>query len=259
MNDNNVKLGKRIADLRKKMNLSQQRLAARIGLSRTALSQMERGERKISAEELRRLSDVMKLSVDVLFDESMEPTVILEKKKTTGKKPSIRINVPIENAQKFKEVLIYILNMVGAKPNIGETVLYKLLYFIDFDYYEKFEEQLIGAKYIKNKFGPTPVEFKKIVDKMIKDGEIDRIEIDYYHYKQKKYLPRRKADLRALNAQELVLINDVLRRLSDMSADQISDYSHKDVPWLAADSNRIIEYETVFYRTKEYSQRGEDG
>ena len=44
------------------------------------------------------------------------------------------------------------------------TVLYKLLYFIDFDYYEKFEEQLVGATYIKNHFGPTPVEFKKIVD-----------------------------------------------------------------------------------------------
>ena len=54
----------------------------------------------------------------------------------------MRINVPQKNFQKFKEVLIYILNSVGAKPNIGETVIYKLLYFIDFDYYEKHEEQL---------------------------------------------------------------------------------------------------------------------
>ena len=46
------------------------------------------------------------------------------------------------------------------------TVLYKLLYFIDFDYYEKFEDQLVGATYIKNHFGPTPVEFKKIVDSL---------------------------------------------------------------------------------------------
>jgi len=30
------------------------------------------------------------------------------------------------------------------------TVLYKILYFIDFDYYEKYEEQLMGALYIKN-------------------------------------------------------------------------------------------------------------
>ena len=62
--------------------------------------------------------------------------------------------------KKFKEVLLYILEKVGSKPNVGMTVLYKLLYFIDFDYYEKFEEQLLGATYIKNHF-TNPVEFKK--------------------------------------------------------------------------------------------------
>jgi len=67
----------------------------------------------------------------------------------------MRIIISQANVKKFKEVFLYILEKVGARPNIGETALYKLLYFIDFDYYEKFEEQLIGAKYIKNHFGPN--------------------------------------------------------------------------------------------------------
>ncbi len=46
---------------------------------------------------------------------------------------------------KFKEVLLYILGKVGSLPNVGETVIYKLLYFIDFDYFEMYEEQLIGS------------------------------------------------------------------------------------------------------------------
>ena len=74
------------------------------------------------------------------------------------------------DVKKFKEVLLYILNKVGAKPNIGETALYKLLYFIDFDFYEKYETQLTGAKYIKNYYGPTPIEFEKIVEGMEKRG-----------------------------------------------------------------------------------------
>jgi len=45
-----------------------------------------------------------------------------------------------DEIEKFKEVLLYILGKVGSKPNIGQTVLYKLLYFIDFNYYEKYEE-----------------------------------------------------------------------------------------------------------------------
>ena len=88
--------------------------------------------------------------------------VSLQEKSEKKKEREIRIDVPQKNLKKFKEVLLYILEKVGSKSNVGMTVLYKLLYFIDFDYYEKFEEQLIGATYIKNHFGPTPVEFKKL-------------------------------------------------------------------------------------------------
>ncbi|QQS18171.1 hypothetical protein IPL68_06065 [Candidatus Saccharibacteria bacterium] len=49
---------------------------------------------------------------------------------------------PQTNPEKLREVLLYVLGKVGAKPNVGETVLYKLLYFIDFDYYEKLANPL---------------------------------------------------------------------------------------------------------------------
>lgn len=53
---------------------------------------------------------------------------------TIPKETEIRIDIPQKNLDKFKEVLLYILNKVGANPNIGQTVIYKLLYFIDFNY-----------------------------------------------------------------------------------------------------------------------------
>jgi len=68
-----------------------------------------------------------------------------------------------KNPDKFKQVLLYVLDKVGGKPNVGETVLHKLLYFIDFDYYERFEETLMGATYIKNHHGPTCVELESIL------------------------------------------------------------------------------------------------
>ena len=170
-------------------------------------------------------------------------------------KPQIRINVPAKNLEKFKEILLYILAKVGSKPNIGETVIYKLLYFIDFDYYEKYEEQLIGATYIKNKHGPTPIEFKKIVDKMIKDKEIEKIKSTYFSFPQTKYFPLRKPDLSELKANEMELIEQVLCKLSDMNAIQISEYSRNDVPWLTTENEKEIEYESVFYRTAPYSVR----
>ncbi len=251
-----IKLGQKIKNLREQHGISQQKLARLLGIPRPAISQIESGDRKISTDELIRLSEIFNLSINVLLDMEKEHEVILKETRKRKKiKPQIRINVPQRNLDKFKEILIYILNKVGSKPNIGETVIYKLLYFIDFDFYEKYEEQLIGATYIKNNYGPTPVEFKKITNKMMRDEEIIRVESNYFDYPQTKYLPLRKPDLSKLKATEIELIDDVLNRFSDMNANWISEYSHKDVPWLTTEDGKVIEYESVFYRTIPYSAR----
>lgn len=253
------KLGENIKILRKQHGITQQKLADLLGLSRPTVSQIETGERKLSADELIKLADIFNISVEYLLGLKREPKIIIKK---TGRKEKpkyqVRINVPQKNIKKFKEVLLYILNKVGSKPNIGETVLYKILYFIDFDFYEKYEEQLIGATYIKNNYGPTPVEFRKIAEKMIDDGEIIKVESTYFEYPQTKYLPVRKADLTKFKANEIELIDNILYRLSGMNASQISEYSHNDVPWLTTENQGIIEYESVFYRTRSYSVREYD-
>jgi transcriptional regulator with XRE-family HTH domain len=251
-----ISIGKRIKDLREGLGMSQQKLADMLDVARPTISQIESGDRKVCADEIVKLSQVFNISTDMLLDMKKSPEVALEEAtKEPEQKPSLRINVPQKNLKKFREVLLYILNKAGSKPNIGETVVYKLLYFIDFDHYEKYEDQLIGATYIKNNYGPTPVEFAKIVKRMIDDKEIEKVESRYYDYPQTKYLPLRNPDLSVLNANELKTIEDVLNKLSEMNATQISEYSHGDVPWLTTEDGAKIEYEAVFYRTPSYSVR----
>ncbi|HAK61483.1 MAG TPA: XRE family transcriptional regulator [Nitrospiraceae bacterium] len=250
------KIGHRIKALREKAGMSQEALARSMKLPRPAISQIESGARKIATDELIKFSQVFHVSVDDLLNPGKEPEVSLQVgKRQKEAKPQMRISVPQNNLQKFKEVLLYVLNKVGAKENIGETVIYKLLYFIDFDFYEKYEEQVIGATYIKNTYGPTPVEFVKIVEKMIEDEEIEKIKSEYFNFPQTKYLPRRKPDLAQLKANEVDVIDDVLNRLSEMNASQISAYSHNDVPWMTTEDGEAIDYESVFYRTPPYSVR----
>jgi len=249
-------LGVKIKKIREKIGLSQEALAKKLRISRVAISQIETGNRKISAEELVKLAKTFNIPTDVLLDVKKDIEVIFEKAvKKSGKKQEIRISVPQRNLQKFKEILIYILEKVGSKPNIGETVLYKLLYFIDFNFYEKYEEQLIGATYIKNHYGPTPKEFKKVVKEMEGKKELVKVMDNYFQYPQTKYLPLRKPDLTQFKAHEKEIIDDVLNNLSNMNASEISEYSHNDVPWQTTEEGEIIEYEAVFYRTLPYSVR----
>lgn len=250
-------IGQRIRFLRNREDMSQEALAEKLGISRPAVSEIEKGSRRVTSDELIRLSKVFHVSVDYLLGLAKEPKVVLEKAPAKSKKETqdIRISVPQQNVKKLKEVLLYVLSKVGAKPNVGETVIYKLLYFIDFDFYEKYEEQLIGATYIKNNFGPTPIEFKKVVDQMIEDKELARVQRPYFEYHQKKYLPLRDPDLSNLSGREIELIDDVLRRLSDKTAKQISAYSHDDLPFQVTEDGEVIDYESVFYRNPAYSVR----
>lgn len=252
-------IGKTIKSLREKSGITQEELAKILGVSRPAVTDIEQGRRRVSSEELVHLAKALRVSADQILGLHPTPEILVEPKKKRRSpakaRPDIRISVPQRNVEKFKEVLLYVLGCVGAKPNIGETVVYKLLYFIDFDYYEKYEEQLIGATYQRNHFGPTPMEFGALVQTMIDEKEIARIQKPYFSFQQKKYLPLREPDLSKLTGRELDVVNDVLRRLSDMGARQISEYSHKDVPWLTTGDGEVIPYEAVFYRTPEYSVR----
>ena len=250
-----VEIGRRIKELRERAEVSQQRLAGMLGVSRPTITQIEKGKRKVSSDELAKLAQIFNLSVEGLLCSEEELEVVLVEAGGEKKPESqLRISVPRRNLEKFREVLLYILNRVGARPNVGETVIYKLLYFIDFDFYEKYEEQLIGATYIKNHYGPTPVEFKKIVDAML-DKDIVKVRNSYFDYPQTKYLPLRKADLSMMRASEIEIIDSVLNRLADMNAAQISEYSHNDVPWLTTGDGEVIENASVFYWKFPYSVR----
>lgn len=252
----------RLAILRKKHGYSQGFVAQQLSMSRPTYIAIERGERSVTLPEAEILAKLLDLSFEEFATGKLiaKPEVVIEKtkkQKARNDKPEMRISIPQEKVEKFKQVLLYVLQKVGGKPNIGQTVLYKLLYFIDFDYYEKFEEQLMGAKYMRNTHGPTPVLFGKIVEELKKKGAIEAIKSKFYKYDQTKYLinPEWKSDLSALSAQELAHIDWELDRLSDYTATKISDLSHKDTPWLVAKEKEILDYEFVFYRPEETSVR----
>lgn len=236
-----------IQNKRKISGISQIEMAKSLGISRPTYVKIEQGVAKPTEQQKAILSRLLDVSQDTFEKNAVET------KKISG---SVELReMPKENVAKFKEVLLYILSKVGSRPNIGQTVLYKLLYFIDFDYYEKFEEQLIGATYIKNTYGPTPVSFAKVVKQMEREGKLVEVKSKYFDLNQTKYIPVTEADVSSLSGQELKHIDDVLERLAHFSARQLSELSHKDTPWRVANDKEVLDYEYVFYRPEETSVR----
>lgn len=246
-----------LKNLRESHSFSQEELAAKLEVSRQTYIKYESGAIEMPLEVIRKAARIFDVSYDCLIDNELpsEPEYDIQKSESVPEKTDIRISIPENNIEKFKQVFLYILTKVGAKPNVGQTVLYKLLYFIDFDFYEMYEKQLMGLSYIKNNFGPTPVDFAKLIKQMEKDGQIEELKTKYFQHDMTKYLPLVEPNLDLLSARELDFIDSVLEKHSSKTATELSNFSHKDIPWIGAKDREVLDYESVFYRTPETSVR----
>lgn len=256
----NKELGNRIMTIRKAKNLSQQELATLIGISRPSLAQIELGNRKIAIIELMNLSLNLRFSIDKILSKDFEfnEDEIEFNEKRPRSEEEERISISDLKIPKFRNILLYILEKCAGKANVGETVLYKLLYFSDFNYYEIYEDHLTGARYKKLPYGPVPQKINSVLDKMIEIGELQRIKTEFHGYPQTRYIPLTKPDLTGIKASEIEVIDHVINQLSDYYATAISDYSHKDIPWMATEDGKYIDYELAFYREQPYSVRNYD-
>jgi len=251
-----LELGRRLAASRKVKGLSQEELAIEVGLSRSSLAQIELGNRGVDALELQVFARVLGFSLDAIMAAEFEPLFL------TVEEPEIaelyvpeRIAKPVFQLEKFKNVLLYFLEHCAGKPNVGEAVLYRLLYFADFNYYEIYEEQLTGASYRKLPFGPVPQKMDAVLHQMMTDGLVERIKTIYHGFPQTRYLPLVKADLSQLKASEKQVMDGVIQQMSDWSAKTISDYLHHDLPWEVTEEGKEIQYELALYREIPYSVR----
>ncbi len=240
---------KNIKQLRKRAGLSQQEVADNIKVARLTYNKLENGERQPKLDELQALSQYYEVGVDQLINGLVEEEKVDYQRLKTQNDIIPREIDPKVNPEKLRQVLLYILNQVGGKPNVGETVLYKLLYFIDMDYYEKFGRSITGLTYIHNTYGPTPKnDFRALVKDMKNHNELDIIENNFFNNTQKKYLAQSEPNLTILNGQEINHIDEVLNRLSDKNARELSQLSHLDTPWLATAPNQPIDYQLAMYR-----------
>ena len=244
----------RIKQLRADANLSQQDVADAIGVARATYASLETGKQSPRLDEITNLARYYELStvelISVAESTVNEPAVEYSRPSEEVLDIEPRDIDPRISPEKLREVLLYVLGKVGAKPNVGETVLYKLLYFIDMDYYEKYGKSITGLTYIHNTYGPSPVgDFKAVVEDMQRHNELDIVETKFFNNTQKKYLPHTTSELKELSAREIKHIDEELIRLGDKTARELSDLSHKDTPWISTPQGKAIDYRDVFYRT----------
>jgi transcriptional regulator with XRE-family HTH domain len=230
---------KTIKQLRKDLWLSQQQVADHLQINRVSYSLSENWKREWKPEELEKLSDILQIP---------EHSLLWDTYTTNTEFNEIR----------FENLLLYILSQVGIKPTVWKTVLYKLLYFIDFDYYEKYGEKYTGVEYIRLPRWPAPYGFDFIIQQMKTDDKILIADQNYRWYSQKKYYPNQIVTSDTFDNKILPIIEYVLANYSDLNASEISQVSHDDIPRIKTDPMQIIDYDLAWERQYPFSIRARE-
>lgn len=229
----------KIKQFREFNDLNQEQLAEQLGVSRPTLTLIESDKRSLKAQELAKLADIFGTTMESITSNKTDPSSIAPEQKS-----------------RFKQLIIYILSRVWSKYNVGKTVLYKLLYFAEFDYYELTGEHISWYPFIKLPQWPAPLDFDFLVQEMKRKNEILTVTAKYKKYHQQRFIPNIPSDLEdALSSDQLSVIDEVLERYSDYNAHDISEESHRDKPRQLVNNMDVIGYDLVKFREYPHSPR----
>jgi len=218
-----------IIKLRKAAKLSQEELAKKLDVSRPTLVSIEKGERDLTLSELKRLSEVFDIPIEIILDEELTITQKVESKGFSEKS--------------FKKFLNLILQCIkyGADDKDGKitkTKLAKLVYLCDFASYYKFLNPISGFEYRRLEQGPVAIEFFDIID----SDESVRVECNG---RASMVSLVEQPDDSVFNKQEQNLIKAVCKKWKNARTQEVVDFTHNQMPWKACKDREIIPYTLI--------------
>lgn len=153
------------------------------------------------------------------------------------------------NVNNIKKARILIANIMSKLKNpINFVVLQILIYFIEMDYYELYEDRLIGFTFKNTTNGPSSHLLLLTIESMLLHHEIAGGTNGYYIVDE--------IDSQ-LSEDEEIVIESVLNKLSEFSLDELIEYSKRDLPVAITKIGDTIDPESVFYRDVNYTVRND--
>ncbi len=158
--------------------------------------------------------------------------------------PQMKTSKNRENKEKLKEIIWFISRNYNSR--LFETKLWKLLFFSEADYYQKYGRPISGVPYIKNTHGPTPSHpaSKKVLEGLSRNGYLAK-------NSDGTFVATKDLEIKHLTSQEMDSIRSTCEKYFQLSTTDICLLAHKDPVYLAAEKNGLVDFSFVRYREDE--------
>ena len=213
----------KIRDVRISKNLTQEQIAAKLGVNRATYINIESGKRKLTIDELISLCHILGISLSSLTITSEEDN------QRTWKK--------------LKQIYYYILQK-HFKNGVPKTKLAKLIYLSDFTYFFEHHVSMSGSNYIRLNYGPVAEKFFIMTDLLFERGKIN---IEILDFAQMISISNTADDIEpsALSDTEKRTIDKICNYWKDKRTSEIVNFTHSQRPWKECLDGEYIPYELI--------------
>jgi uncharacterized phage-associated protein len=151
---------------------------------------------------------------------------------------------------KYRQAILYFLHECDNQ-HLGVVKLMKLLYFLDFDHFERHRSAVTRDVYRRLPRGPVPARAKDILDDLVLDGEIVPRTVEVGDYEQFRYDPQVPYDLSVFTDDERAVLRSVADRWRNASSTAIEQATHAELPWIVTAPYATIPYRLAFHRKRD--------
>ena len=156
--------------------------------------------------------------------------------------------------KKYQLAILYFCWKLGKELH-GKKKLAKLLYYLDFDYYEKYQKYFTGEVYKKLPMGPFPVSLEKTTADMVKKKQLNikkKNEWDGYNPTE-VYKILEKPDVSIFSTEEKKMLDRIIKKYGHLNGKQLENLTHSEAPYIGAEDKKEIPYELSFYRGTDFN------
>lgn len=161
------------------------------------------------------------------------------------------------NNKKYKNAILFFANKI-KNGTLGKLKMMKLLYFLDFDFFEKYGQSVTGDEYLRFDKGPVPRNAQRLLDEMNgNEIKITRRKVGDGLKDQQHIEALQDFDLDAFEKKELMMLEEVADKWERFSGSEMKSATHGEAPWIATIPDGVIDYNLAYYRNK-YGEMDKD-
>lgn len=159
------------------------------------------------------------------------------------------------NRKKYQNAVLYLCRKLGGEIR-GKKKLAKLLYFADFDLYEKRQKSLTGDIYKAFPMGPLPSAFEQITTEMTKKKllAVKNIKERDDYNAMEIYCCLVEPDTSVFDTEEKKMLDRVAIKYGHLNGKQLEELSHAEAPFVGTELRKEIPYELAFYRGTDFNE-----